>query len=89
MCQPCVDHYQLRAGIIDEGWSIATVSILPGKSIDCPYCGEQIELIVDDSAGEQQYVEDCSVCCRPINVEVTLDDTNSIVLNCRSDNETW
>lgn len=32
----------------------------------CPYCGEPIELLVDSSAGTQRYVEDCSVCCRPI-----------------------
>ena len=32
----------------------------------CPYCGEQTEVLVDDSAGDQQYYEDCSVCCRPM-----------------------
>lgn len=36
----------------------------------CPYCGEQIEIAVDLSAGSQAYVEDCGVCCRPIEVRV-------------------
>lgn len=36
--------------------------------VDCPYCGEFIVLLVDESAGEQTYVEDCSVCCQPIEV---------------------
>ena len=47
--------------------------MLPVVVIQCPYCGEAIELLVDDSAGEQCYVEDCHVCCRPIEVAVTFD----------------
>ncbi len=47
--------------------------MLPGFDIQCPYCGETIELLVDDSAGAQRYIEDCGVCCRPITVVVTVD----------------
>lgn len=42
--------------------------------VHCPYCGEPIELLLDRSAGEQRYVEDCTVCCRPINVRVDIGD---------------
>jgi hypothetical protein len=42
---------------------------------ECPYCGEPLTLAVDESAGRRQaYVEDCVVCCRPIEVQVTLVD---------------
>jgi hypothetical protein len=34
--------------------------------LQCPYCGENIEIVVDTSAGDSEYIEDCSVCCRPI-----------------------
>jgi hypothetical protein len=34
--------------------------------LHCPYCGENIEIVVDTSAGDSEYIEDCSVCCRPI-----------------------
>ena len=34
-------------------------------AVTCPYCGESVELVVDDSAGDASYVEDCPVCCRP------------------------
>ena len=34
----------------------------------CPYCGEPIELLIDTSIAEQEYVEDCEVCCRPMVV---------------------
>jgi hypothetical protein len=42
--------------------------------VSCPYCGETITLLVDASAGAQQYVEDCQVCCRPMDVTVEADD---------------
>ncbi|WP_363800838.1 CPXCG motif-containing cysteine-rich protein [Lysobacter firmicutimachus] len=48
--------------------------MLPGVEVQCPYCGEAIVLLIDDSAGDQRYVEDCQVCCRPIVVDVQLDE---------------
>ena len=39
----------------------------------CPYCGEPIELMVDASAGSSSYIEDCQVCCRPMQVDVEVD----------------
>ena len=47
--------------------------MLPSATVHCPYCGEPIELLVDDSVEHQQYVEDCQVCCRPIEVTVTVE----------------
>ncbi|MEI2453805.1 MULTISPECIES: CPXCG motif-containing cysteine-rich protein [Lysobacter] len=48
--------------------------MLPGVEVQCPYCGEAIVLLIDDSAGDQRYIEDCQVCCRPIVVDVQLDE---------------
>jgi hypothetical protein len=40
----------------------------------CPYCGERVSLWVDEDGGlAQEYVEDCSVCCRPWRVHAALD----------------
>lgn len=36
------------------------------QTITCPHCWEPIEIVLDLSTPEQQYVEDCFVCCRPI-----------------------
>jgi len=47
--------------------------MLPVHDVECPYCGEVITLAVDASAGEQRYVEDCHVCCRPITVLLDVD----------------
>ena len=41
---------------------------------DCPYCGEQISMVVDLSVHHQAYVEDCEVCCKPIEISCTVDD---------------
>ena len=38
------------------------------QSIDCPFCGESIEIVLDLSAGGQDYIEDCQVCCQPIQI---------------------
>ena len=45
----------------------------------CPYCGESIEIIVDSSQGTHRYVEDCFVCCRPIEMEIVIDGDNFYV----------
>ena len=40
---------------------------------DCPYCGESISILVDTEIGRQEYIEDCEVCCRPINLVMVSD----------------
>jgi hypothetical protein len=40
----------------------------------CPYCGEAMSLWVDADGGRcQSYVEDCAVCCRPVELRVSID----------------
>lgn len=40
--------------------------------VQCPYCGEDVELAVDPGGGAmQEYVEDCEVCCQPMQLTVT------------------
>lgn len=48
--------------------------MLTPHTIDCPYCGELIEILVDASIPSQQYIEDCQVCCRPITLSVEIDE---------------
>ena len=44
------------------------------KRLHCPFCGEAISIVVDTSAGSQAYVEDCQVCCQPMQIRVDVDD---------------
>lgn len=42
--------------------------------VQCPYCWESFVLLVDASVEEQEYVEDCEICCRPIDFSVSIDE---------------
>lgn len=61
--------------------------MLSYQSVHCPYCGEPLELALDGSAGEQSYIEDCQVCCRPISVSVALDEDGEPYARVAGENE--
>jgi transcription elongation factor Elf1 len=42
------------------------------QNFSCPYCGENISMLLDLSEAQQQYIEDCEVCCRPIEINFTV-----------------
>jgi hypothetical protein len=60
---------------------------LEDRSIDCPYCGETIDLLLDHSVPAQSYVEDCQVCCRPINISYSVEPSGEILLRATTDSE--
>jgi len=37
-------------------------------TVQCPFCGQRFELVVDTSAATQRFTTDCEVCCRPIEI---------------------
>jgi hypothetical protein len=47
--------------------------MLESQDYQCPYCGEPVEALLDLSGGDQHYIEDCRVCCRPIQFELQTD----------------
>ena len=47
---------------------------LKSAHIECPYCGESLEIVVDASVRQQDYIEDCQVCCKPITLRIRIDD---------------
>ncbi|HKI84377.1 MAG TPA: CPXCG motif-containing cysteine-rich protein [Candidatus Krumholzibacteria bacterium] len=55
--------------------------------IQCPYCWEQIELLVDCSVEHQEYLEDCSVCCRPIVITVDASEGEVLRIEGKSEDE--
>lgn len=42
--------------------------------VECPYCGETFEVRVDPSEEGQQMVQDCQVCCKPIELSVETEE---------------
>lgn len=60
---------------------------LISHDVQCPYCGETFEILVDGSVARQQYIEDCEVCCRPINFDVAVDEENEVMVSATHENE--
>lgn len=57
------------------------------KLIDCPYCGESINVLLDPNESDQSYIEDCQVCCRPIVFNVVEDVDGDLEVSVRTENE--
>ena len=55
--------------------------------VQCPYCWEHFVLLVDASVDHQQYVEDCEVCCRPIDFTVVVDEQERVSVTARLQDE--
>jgi hypothetical protein len=44
----------------------------------CPYCWQEISMLLDPDMSKEEYVEDCQVCCNPISVRFEIDDDRVI-----------
>ena len=55
--------------------------------VDCPYCGENIPVMVDPVSGEESYTEDCSVCCRPMVLTVDVDDDGEPTVSAKREED--
>ncbi len=49
--------------------------------IECPFCGETSTISVDLSAGDNEYLEDCQVCCRPILITLEVENLEEGIFN--------
>ena len=47
-------------------------------TVNCPYCGEAFDTQADASGGSCTYVEDCQVCCQPIEMELHVDEDGGL-----------
>jgi hypothetical protein len=58
-----------------------SATLLPEEfvAVRCPWCGERLETRVDMTADEARYIEDCEVCCRPIEFSVERADGGALL----------
>jgi transcription elongation factor Elf1 len=49
----------------------------------CPYCWQQISVLLDTSVRQQHYVEDCEVCCNPIELIFRFSDGALVTFHAR------
>ena len=53
----------------------------------CPWCSESVTFEFDTTFAEQEYIEDCSVCCAPILVKIRVLDEGDPEVELHRDNE--
>ena len=56
------------------------MALLEPVTVQCPCCWEMIEVVVDASEAGEQYVEDCSVCCRPLVLTTGMDENGALTV---------
>jgi len=52
-------------------------------SFTCPHCGERVSMLLDLSVGSQRYVEDCEVCCNPIEISYQAEEGRVIAFEAK------
>lgn len=62
-------------------------SALEESSIHCPYCGESLSVLLNPEDLGQEYIEDCQVCCRPIEFLITEGPNGGLLARVAADNE--
>ena len=60
---------------------------LQETAIYCPYCGESISVLLNVEDAGLDYIEDCQVCCRPIEVSVSEGAMGELIAQVRTDSE--
>ncbi|MEX1057817.1 MAG: CPXCG motif-containing cysteine-rich protein [Natronospirillum sp.] len=56
--------------------------------LHCPYCDATQTIILDPSEPEQEYTEDCQVCCHPMVLTVHLDPMHAPYVVARREDDT-
>lgn len=54
------------------------------QEFDCPYCAAPVSMLLDPSVAAQRYVEDCEVCCNPVEVAYEAEDGGVVWFEARS-----
>jgi hypothetical protein len=71
-------------GDLDEEFPLRDGTAETGATVVCPHCGESVEIALDPGSGaEQEYVEDCEICCRPwrVTVRYAADGSAEVVVD--------
>lgn len=66
-----------------------TMNQLSEKTIECPYCGESLEVLLDASDLDQEYIEDCQVCCKPITFLLSEDADGDLTVRVYSEDDAY
>ena len=53
--------------------------------VQCPFCGQKFDLVVDTSLPEQRFTTDCEICCRPFDVFAECEPGEILSLEVQGD----
>jgi hypothetical protein len=56
---------------------------LESFKVHCPYCGEVIEIDVEPLEESQTFIEDCTVCCHPIQYEASTNAEGDVEVTAK------
>ncbi len=59
------------------------------QEISCPYCGETIRILLEGTDVAQEYIEDCQVCCRPINFYLSIEVEGDVTLRVAHEDDAY
>ncbi|CAM3053269.1 CPXCG motif-containing cysteine-rich protein [Vibrio rarus] len=58
------------------------------RQIACPHCGQHITVSLDTTQGNQEFYDDCPVCCHSIHLNMQLDEVrDKVQLQIDADDE--
>ena len=63
------------------------MNIIETISVQCPYCGEIMDLEIDCSIGDQEFMEDCPVCCKPVTIAIMISDNGISSVDARPEDD--
>jgi len=60
---------------------------LAQERVNCPYCGERIDVLIDEQEAGHSYIEDCQICCKPIvfKLSATLEGELTVLVYDEND----
>lgn len=61
--------------------------MLDPSTVQCPYCWQSIDVFIDASISHQTYIEDCSVCCRPLVIHVEIDPQAGCIVHVTTEDQ--
>ena len=74
-----VDELYGLEPVFDPAAQTPTSALDDFVEVQCPYCGEAYGTHVDLTGGSCQYIEDCQVCCQPIQVTLDVNDAGELM----------
>lgn len=69
-----VKNHRVRRALLSSPWICGTILGPMEHTFTCPSCGEEISMVLDLSVHRHTYIEDCEVCCTPVEISYTVQD---------------